>query len=74
MIEHLNIINALSDQIEALLDLISMSEDSVRHQSVITAAEMALNMHDELMAEIKKIENEWREKKAAGGEENGRIN
>lgn len=60
MIVHINIINCLSDQISALLDLIMMSESSVDHQSVATAAEMCLTLHDELMSEVNKIEADWR--------------
>ena len=62
MIEHLNIIDTLSDQISALLDLMMMAEDSVDIQSIKTASEMCLTMHDELMAEIDKIEEELKGK------------
>ena len=55
MIEHLNIIDALSDQITALLDLMMMTDESVDIQSIKTASEMCLTMHDELMAEVDKI-------------------
>ena len=58
MIEHLNIIDALSDQISALLDLMMMAEDSVDISSIRVASEMCLTMHDELMAEVDKISKE----------------
>lgn len=48
MIEHINIINALSEQISSLLDLM----------------QMCLTMHIELMAEVEKIENEWQQSQA----------
>ena len=63
MIEHLNIINTLSDQITALLDLMMMADDSVDIKSIHTASEMCLTMHDELMAEVDKISKEIKEQK-----------
>ena len=61
MIEHLNIIDALSDQISALLDLMMMTDESVDIQSIKTASEMCLTMHDELMEEVDKISKEIKE-------------
>ena len=58
MIEHMNIIYALSDQITALLDLIMMAEKDVDIKSIKTASEMCLTMHDELMAEVDKMSRE----------------
>ena len=58
MIDHLNTIDALSDQISALLDLMMMSDDSVDIKSIHTASEMCLTMHDELMGEVDKIAEE----------------
>ena len=58
MIEHMNIIDTLSLQITALLDLMMMAEESVDIQSIKTASEMCLTMHDELMAEVDKISKE----------------
>ena len=58
MIEHMNIIDTLSNQITALLDLIMMAEESVDIQSIKTASEMCLTMHDELMGEVNKISKE----------------
>ena len=58
MIEHMNIINTLSDQITALLDLMMMAEESVDIKSIKAASEMCLTMHDELMAEVDKISKE----------------
>ena len=58
MIEHMNVIDTLSDQITALLDLMMMAEESVDIQSIKTASEMCLTMHDELMAEVNKISKE----------------
>ena len=56
MIEHLNIIDTLSDQISALLDLMMMADDSVDIKSIHVASEMCLTMHNELMGEVDKIE------------------
>lgn len=65
MIEHLNIINILNDQIAALLDLMQSADGNrADMQSVNIASEMCLTMLDELMAEINKIEQEWREQQA----------
>ena len=58
MIEHINIIDTLSDQISALLDLMMMAEKDVDIKSIKTASEMCLTMHDELMVEIDKINKE----------------
>ena len=63
MIEHLNIIDTLSDQITALLDLMMMAEEDVDIKSIHTASEMCLTMHDELMAEVDKISKEIKEQK-----------
>lgn len=61
MLEHINTINVLSDQIKALLDLMQMSDDSVYHSSIKTASEMCMTMHEDLMAEVEQIEQEWRQ-------------
>ena len=58
MIEHLNIIDTLSLQITALLELMQCAEDSVDVSSIRVASEMCLTMHDELMAEVDKISKE----------------
>ena len=58
VIEHINIIDTLSDQISALLDLMMMAEKDVDIKSIKTASEMCLTMHDELMVEIDKINKE----------------
>ena len=63
MIEHLNIIDTLSDQISALLDLMMMADDSVDIKSIHTASEMCLTMHDELMGEVDKMSKEIKEQK-----------
>ena len=55
MIEHLNIIDTLSDQITALLDLMMMADDSVDIKSIHVASEMCLTMHDELIIEVRKL-------------------
>ena len=54
----MNVIDTLSDQITALLDLMMMAEESVDIQSIKTASKMCLTMHDELMGEIDKISKE----------------
>ena len=59
MIEHINVIDALGEQISALLDLMQCAEDSVDIRSIWSAAEMCSTMHDELMAEIEKIQDDW---------------
>ena len=61
MIEHMNIIDALSLQITALLELMQCAEDSVDISSIRVASEMCLTMHDELMAEVDKISKEIKE-------------
>ena len=61
MIEHMNIIDALSDQISALLDLMMMAEEDVDINSIKKASEMCLTMHDELMGEVDKISKELKE-------------
>ena len=61
MIEHLNIIDTLSLQITALLDLIHCSEDSVDISSIRVASEMCLTMHDELMGEVDIMSREIKE-------------
>ena len=58
MIEHMNVIDTLSDQITALLDLIHCANDSADISSIRVASEMCLTMHDELMAEVDKIAEE----------------
>ena len=58
MIEHISIINILSLQITALLDLMQSANDSVDISSIRVASEMCLTMHDELMVEIDKINKE----------------
>ena len=55
MIEILNTIDALSDQISALLDLMMMTDDNVDIKSIHTASEMCLTLHDELMVEVNKL-------------------
>ena len=62
MIEHLNIIDTLSLQITALLDLIHCSGDSADISSIRVASEMCLTMHDELMGEVDKIAEELKER------------
>ena len=61
MIEHLNIIDTLSDQISALLDLMMMAEEDVDIKSIKKASEMCLTMHDELMVEVDMISKEIKE-------------
>ena len=62
MIEHMNVIDTLSLQITALLDLMMMAEENVDIQSIKTASEMCLTMHDELMGEVDKIAEELKGK------------
>ena len=61
MNEHINIINILSCQMTALLDLIHCSGDSADISSIRVASEMCLTMHDELMAEVDKMSREIKE-------------
>ena len=58
MIEHMNVIDTLSLQITALLDLMMMAEEDVDIKSIKKASEMCLTMHDELMREIDKVSKE----------------
>ena len=55
MIEHMNVIDTLSDQISVLLDLMMMAEEDVDIKSIHTASEMCLTMHNDLMGEVDKI-------------------
>ena len=64
MIEHMNVIDTLSDQITALLDLMQCADDSVGISSIRVASEMCLTMHDELMGEVDKISKEIKETKS----------
>ena len=59
----MNVINTLSDQISALLDLMQCANDSADISSIRVASEMCLTMHDELMAEVDKISKEIKEQK-----------
>ena len=61
MIEHMNVINTLSLQITALLELMQCVNDSADISSIRVASEMCLTMHDELMAEVDKINKEIKE-------------
>ena len=58
MIEHMNVIDTLSLQITALLELMMIADDSVDISSIRVASEMCLTMHDELMAEVDKMSKE----------------
>ena len=61
MIEHLNIIDTLSLQITALLELMQCANDSADISSIRVSSEMCLTMHDELMGEVDKINKEIKE-------------
>ncbi len=63
VIEHMNIINTLSLQITALLELMQCADDSADISSIRVASEMCLTMHDELMAEVDKINKEIKDTK-----------
>ena len=63
VIEHMNTIDALSNQITTLLDLIMFADDDVNISSIRVASEMCLTMHDELMAEVDKMSKEIKEGK-----------
>ena len=58
----MNVINTLSDQISALLDLMQCANDSADISSIRVASEMCLTMHDELMVEVDKIAEELKGK------------
>ena len=62
IIEHMNIIDALSDQITALLELMQCANDSADISSIRVARETCLTMHDELMGEVDKIAEELKGK------------
>ena len=57
----MNIIDTLSLQITALLDLMMCANDSADISSIRVASEMCLTMHDELMGEIDKISDQLKE-------------
>ena len=58
MNEHISIINILSLQITALLELMQCANDSADISSIRVASEMCLTMHDELMGEVDKMSKE----------------
>lgn len=62
MIEPMNVIDALSLQITALLELMQCANDSADISSIRVASEMCLTMHDELMGEVDKIAEELKGK------------
>ena len=57
----MNIIDTLSLQIIALLELMQCANDSADISSIRVASEMCLTMHDELMAEVDKVSKEIKE-------------
>lgn len=57
----MNVIDTLSDQITALLELMQCANDSADISSIRVASEMCLTMHDELMGEVDKINKEIKE-------------
>ena len=60
MIEHINIIDTLHCQIEALLDLMQCSDSScVDINSTQVASEMCQTMLDEIMVEVDKLWSEF---------------
>ena len=59
----MNVIDTLSDQISALLDLMQCANDSADISSIRVASEMCLTMHDELMAEVDKMSKEIKDTK-----------
>ena len=61
MIEHMNVIDTLSLQITALLELMQCADDSADISSIRVASEMCLTMHDELMGEVDKIAEQLKE-------------
>ena len=63
VIEHMNVIDTLSLQITALLDLIHCANDNADISSIRVASEMCLTMHDELMAEVDKMSREIKDTK-----------
>ena len=63
VIEHMNIIDTLSLQITALLELMQCANDSADISSIRVASEMCLTMHNELMAEVDKISKEIKDTK-----------
>ena len=54
----MNVIDTLSDQTTALLELMQCANDSADISSIRVASEMCLTMHDELMGEVDKISKE----------------
>ena len=62
MIEPMNVIDALSLQITALLELMQCANDSADISSIRVASEMCLTMHDELMGEVDMIAEELKGK------------
>lgn len=59
--EALDKIDVLGRQVEAILELIMMSDSSVTPSAVTTGAEMALDMHTELMSCVSVFEKKIRD-------------
>lgn len=57
-IKHIDVIDALAEQISALLDLLQGCDESTDIRTVHTAAEMAATMFDELNDECQKWRSE----------------
>lgn len=52
MIEHVDIIDALADQMTVMLDLMHCTTDNVDIKSIQLASEMLLGMLDDIVMEI----------------------
>lgn len=55
-----NSISAYQEQIVSLLDLIQCSGESVDMKSVRTAAEMVVNLFDDMMDEVDKLKEKYK--------------
>lgn len=56
-----NSISAYQEQIVSLLDLIQCSDESVDLKSVRTAAEIVVNLFDDMMDEVDKLKENYKE-------------
>lgn len=56
-----NSISAYQEQIVSLLDLIQCSDESVDMKSVRTAAEIVVNLFDDMMDEVDKLKEKYKE-------------
>ena len=63
MIEKIDRINRAHSYARAILELMRAAESSAYIESIRVAANMCISLLNEAAADVKNIENEWREKR-----------